>query len=169
MRKGILLAGAALIAASGANAKDKSKEEGEEEAKTLSAFVEKFEKSDGLFPLYRDTKTGEVYLEIDADKLGDEFIYFSYTENGPVDAGHFRGNFGDNRIITFNRKYDRIEVEAVNTSYYFDPQSSLARAADANIARAPLANVEIAAESEDGKRILISADALLEKGIYFII
>lgn len=164
MRKWVWLFGAALIVAQAAHAKDKQKEpEDKPDApKTLAQFVKDFERTNGLFPLYRDTKTGEVFIEIDAERLGDEFIYFTYTENGPADTGHFRGNFRDNRIIVFNRNYDRIEVEAVNTSFYFNPESALARASDANIARAPIGSVEIKAESEDEKRLLISADALLE-------
>ncbi len=175
MKKWALFLGAALIAASGANAKDRDKDKdndkdkakveaaAESEApKPLAKFVKDFQKSDGLFPVYRNTKTGEVFLEIATSQIGREFIYFTYTENGPAETGHFRGNFRDNRIIVLNRKFDRIEVEAVNTSYYFDPANPLSRAADANIARAPIGSVKIAAESEDGQRVLISADALLK-------
>lgn len=164
MQKWVLFLGAALIATSGVNAKEKDKPEAAEEKKQekfLSEFVEDLQKSDGLFPIYRNMKTGEVFMEINADQLGNEFIYFTYTENGPVEAEHFRGAFRDNRVVTFNRRFNRIEVEAVNTSYYFDKDNALSRAATANIARAPIGNVEIAAESEDGKRILISANALL--------
>ena len=185
MKKWVLYLGAALIGTSGAYAQDNppgaddgpateaapdeeqddedsGEEEDEEKPETLSEFVKDLERSEGLFPLYRNTETGEVFLEIDADQLGHEFIYFVYTENGPVEAGHFRGNFRDNRIVTFNRRYDRVEIEAVNTQYYFDPYNALSRAADANISRAPIANVEIAAKSEDERTLLISADALLE-------
>ncbi|MFM7348585.1 MAG: zinc-dependent metalloprotease [Erythrobacter sp.] len=162
MRKWGWLVGAALMVAPAVHAKDKAPDEETKAEATLNDFVKDFERSDGLFPLYRDKKTGELFMEIDADRLGREFIYFTYTENGPVETGHFRGNFRDNRIVVFNRVYDRIEVEAVNTSYYFDPRNALARSSDANIARAPLGSVEIKAKSEDGKRFLISADALLE-------
>lgn len=172
MRKWIGFVGCAAIALSGVSAKDKrSKDDGpapkaaaEAEAapKTLAKFTEKLEKSDGLFPLYRDAKTGELFLQISADQLGEEFIYLVATENGPAELGLFRGNFRENRIIQFNRTFGQVEIAAVNTSYYFDPASPLKRAADANIARAPLAVAKIVAESEDGKAILISADGLLK-------
>ncbi|MEL7545950.1 MAG: zinc-dependent metalloprotease [Pseudomonadota bacterium] len=161
MLKKFVVLGSALLLLSGAAAQEND-ENGEEDPKTLAAFVEDFEKSDGLFPLYRDTETGEVFLEVATDQLGEEFIYFLYTENGPVEAGHFRGNFRDNRVVAFNRKFDRVEIEAVNTGYYFDPENALSRSANANISRAPIANVEIAAESEDGDRLLISADAVFK-------
>lgn len=162
MRKFGWLLCAALVMAPAAQAKEKKPDEAKKAEPTLAEFVKEFDRTDGLFPLYRDKKTGEVFMEIDADRLGREFIYFTYTENGPVETGHFRGNFRDNRIVVFNRNYDRIEVEAVNTSYYFDPASALARSSSANIARAPIGSVEIKAKSEDGKKLLISADALLE-------
>ena len=172
MNKFVLLAGAAWVAAVGFQAPAIAQDEGgdaaeekQDDKKSLAEFVSGFAKREGLFPLYRDPENGNVYMEIDADQLGDEFIYFLYTENGPVEAGHFRGNFRDNRIVRFNRRYDRVEVEAVNTNYYFEPGNPLARAADANIARAPLANLPIAAESADKRKILISADALLEKEV----
>jgi len=162
MRKWGLLLGGALMVASVAQAKDKKAEAAKTDEPTLAQFVKDFDRSEGLFPVYRDKKSGEVFMEIDAERLGREFIYFTYTENGPVETGHFRGNFRDNRIIVFNRNYDRIEVEAVNTSYYFDPANALARSSSANIARAPIGSVEIKAKSEDGKKLLISADALLK-------
>lgn len=172
MRKWIGFVGCAAIALSGVSAKDKrSKDDGpapkaaaEAEAapKTLAKFTEKLEKSDGLFPLYRDAKTGELFLQINADQLGEEFVYLVATENGPAELGLFRGNFRENRIIQFNRKFGQVEIAAVNTSFYFDPASPLKRAADANISRAPLAVAKIVAESEDGKAILISADGLLK-------
>lgn len=171
MRKALLLLGVALIAASSANvhAKDKKKDKdktetaAEEKAKPLATFVRDFAKADGLFPIYRDPKTGKVYMEIAASQLDRDFIYFTYTENGPVQADHFRGAFRDNRIVTFRRRYDRVEVEAINTSYYFDPANPISRAANANVARAPLANLKIAAESDNGRTLLISADDLLGK------
>ncbi|WP_158586806.1 zinc-dependent metalloprotease [Aurantiacibacter zhengii] len=180
MKKWVLYLGAALVATSPAMAQDsdaaeeetptaaseedsdEAEDEDEEETESLEEFVKDMERSDGLFPLYRKPDTGEVFMELSADQLGREFIYFAYTENGPVEAGHFRGNYRDNRIVTFNRRFDRVEIAAVNTQYYFDPDNALSRAADANIARAPIANVEIAAKSADERRILISADAVLE-------
>ncbi len=159
--RGFLLS-AALVATPAAYAQDDDNKEESEGTPKLAEFVEDFERTDGLFPLYRNTETGEVYMELDADQFGEEYIYFVYTENGPVEAGHFRGNFRDNRIVVFNRNYNRVEIEAVNTSYYFDPDNALSRASEANIARAPLGNLEIAAEREDGSTVLVSADALLE-------
>ncbi|MCC6571497.1 MAG: DUF5118 domain-containing protein, partial [Chitinophagales bacterium] len=49
--------------------------------------TEKCRKMDGLFPLYQDTVTGKIYLEISEDKIGKEFIYFAYVLDGIPDLG----------------------------------------------------------------------------------
>ncbi|MEO0550947.1 MAG: zinc-dependent metalloprotease [Pseudomonadota bacterium] len=134
----------------------------EDKPETLAEYVEAFDAIEGLFPLFQDPETGEVYMEVGEDQLEEEFIYFLYSENGPVNTGHFRGGFRDNRIVSFSKHFDRIEIEAINTSYYFDEASALSLAADANISRAPMANLEIVATSEDEDSFLISADAFLK-------
>lgn len=122
------------------------------DTKTIEEYVEdgKFERIDGLFPLYRNTENGELFMEISADQLGEEFIYFTYTEDGAPRVGHFRGQFRENRILTFAHRFGKIEIEAVNTNFSFDPQNALSRAANANITRALLAVVEVVAMTPAG-------------------
>ncbi|KAA5803972.1 DUF5117 domain-containing protein [Alkalicaulis satelles] len=159
---------AALIAlvlfSAGALADDKTIEEYTED--------EKFERTDGLFPLYRNTENGDLFMEISGDILGDEIIYFTYTEDGAPRVGHFRGMFRANRVLVFERRFGKIEIEAVNTSFSFDEDNALSRAADANITRALLAVLDVVAETpaedgEDGEagspaRYLINAGRLLQ-------
>jgi len=113
---------------------------------------------DGLFKLYQDTTNGNTYIEIGKDQLGKEFIYFSYTENGPAETGHFKGNFRDNKIFSLKRYFDKIEWVTQNTNYYFDPQSPLSKARDANISPAILLSQKIAAEDTLAGRILLDAN-----------
>src|SRR5688572_24331751 len=40
-------------------------------------------KYDGLFTLYQDTVTGTVQLYVKKDQLGKEYIYQSFSINGP--------------------------------------------------------------------------------------
>lgn len=141
---------------------DETEESEEEAVETIEAFTEGFDRTEGLFPLYRDPETGNVYLEIAEHQLGEEFIYFLYTENGTPSLGHFRGNFRDNRVMTLARRFDKLEISAENTRFAFDPDNALSRAADANITRAPLAlaDIEAETEAEGAARILIDATAL---------
>jgi len=135
-------------------AQDTSKEEdkAEDKTKTIEEFIDGFEKMDGLFPIYQDGETGALYMEFEAGDLGQEYIYHVYTENGSPQIGLFRGGFRDNRIISVNKRYDHIEISAENTSFNFDEDSALSKAADANITRAPLAVSKIVATSGKGNR-----------------
>ncbi|MCC5994807.1 MAG: zinc-dependent metalloprotease [Oceanicaulis sp.] len=150
------------------------------DTKTIEEYTEddKFERTDGLFPLYRDTENGDLFMEISADLLGEEIIYFTYTENGAPRVGHFRGQFRANRILTFEHRFGKIEIEALNTRFSMDPDNALSRAAEANITRALLAVVDVVAltpageavEAEEGAegeaaapaRYLINAGRLLQ-------
>jgi hypothetical protein len=110
----------------------------EDDDNTIETFTEDFEVIEGLFPLYRDPEDGDLYMEISADQLGEEFIYFTYAENGAPRVGLFRGQFRANRVLSFAKRYGEIEIQ-VNTNFSFDADNALSRASEANITRAPLA------------------------------
>lgn len=139
----------ALSTASAQDAEDQGEQQ-EDAVKTIEEFAGDFEKMDGLFPLYKDGETGALYMEFDAGDFGQEYIYHVYAENGSPQLGLFRGSFRDNRIVSINKRYDHIEFSAENTSYVFDDDSALKRAADANITRAPLAVSKIVATTGEG-------------------
>jgi hypothetical protein len=115
---------------------------------------------DGLFTLYRDTTSGKLYMLVKRDQLGQEFIHFTYTENGALASGHHRGQYRGSQIIRFSRYYEQIEIESVNTTYYFDPENPLSRSADANISQAVLASEKIVAADEAKGHYLIDADEI---------
>ena len=129
-------------------------------AAKLEKAVAKSDKMEGLFTVYRDTTDGSVHLEISEDQLGTEFIYFTHTVDGVVQAGHFRGAYRDNAVFTIERHYDRIEFVEQNTNFYFDDESALARAAAANTSPSVLHAEKIVAHDADSGRILIKADDL---------
>ncbi len=156
----------AVIAISSPVIAQSEEEKEEEENSTIESFTEEFEAFEGLFPLYRDPENGHLYMEIAADQLDDEFIYFTYSEDGAPRTGHFRGQFRANRVLSFARRYGEIEISAENTRFSFNPDSALSRAAHANITRAPLAVLEIKAETEaeneeGSDRYLVQIDGLL--------
>jgi len=134
--------------------------EGEGDGASYADIVAQSDRFEGFFDVYRNKESGEVYLGIDPQQIGQEFIYFVVTDNGPVEGGHFRGFFREDAIVSLKRHFQRIEFVKENTHFHFDPDSPLARAADANISPAVLAVQEIVAEDEDSGTILIKADDL---------
>lgn len=138
--------------------RDKKKDAKAEPPKTIADVVEDSEVIDGLFKFHRHPESGKLWLEIHPDQLGQEFIYFAKATDGVSGSGHVRGMFRATKVLRLQRHFERVEWVEENTSFYFDPQSPLARAADANISPAVLASLEILAE-EDG-RLLVEAGPL---------
>lgn len=144
---GFLFVGAVAIAQDD-DADDKDKED-EEGTPTIEKETEDFEKSEGLFTFYTDPESGEVYMEVRESQLGDEFVAFSYAENGVLEAGAFRGNYRDARVLSIQRHFNKLEFVEVNTAFYFDQTNAIARASDANISPAILATAKIKAKTID--------------------
>jgi len=130
----------------------------EDGAVSYASVIEKSEHFEGFFDVYRDKESGETYLAIKPEQIDQEFIYNAIIVDGVVEGGLFRGFFGDNKIMSVRRHFKRIEFVNDNAAYYFDPDSALSRAAEANISDAILAIQDIVAEDEDSGTILIKAD-----------
>ena len=125
---------------------------------SIADKVKACKKQDGLFPLYQDTTNGNMFMLVKKEHLNKPFIYFSYTENGVVAAGHFRGGFKGNMVFTIKRYFDRVEFVEQNTEFYFDTTNAISKAADANISNAILVSQKILAE-ENGN-MLLDANAI---------
>jgi hypothetical protein len=168
--KKIVLAGLSFSLLLGACAGSKTKKKLATPASTATAAVAKTpsikdktkssKKIDGLFPLFQDTANGNVMLLVKKDQLNKDYIYFSYTVDGVVAAGHFRGSFRDNKVFTIRRHFDKIELIVLNTNFYFDPNNPVSKAAKANISEAILSSQKIVAEDYKTGEILIDASAV---------
>ena len=110
--------------------KDKKEVKAPDAIQTKTKGCEKFE---GLFNIYQDKKSGKSYLEIDTSHLDQEFIYFSYFENGITDAFSVRGRYRGSKIIKIQKFYNKIDITVLNTNYYFDEDNALSKASNANI------------------------------------
>ncbi len=139
-------------------------QEEEDDAKTVAEAVEDYDRIEGLFVLYRDPKTGDVYMELTENQLGAEFIVFSYVENGVLDAGFFRGAYAGQQIVKPVRYFDKIDFVEESTAFYFDPEKAIARAANANISPSLMASLKIEAETpatdDTPARLLVKANDL---------
>lgn len=131
---------------------------GAQQPRTVAAVTRASRKHDGLFTLYQDTTNGSVHLALKKDQIGKEYIYFMHTVDGPVAAGHFRGQFRDNNVFSVRRSFNKIEFVVENPRFYFDPDNAISRAAAANISPAVIAVQEIVAEDTASGVILIKAD-----------
>jgi hypothetical protein len=133
-------------------------EKSKSDIKELEYYTRKFKKKEGLFTLYQDTTTGTTYMVIKKEQIDKEFIYFCHTVDGISAAGHYRGNFRDNKIISIRKYFNKIDIVHENTNFYFDNQNPLSKAAGANISPAVLESQYILAESRNKDAYLIRAD-----------
>lgn len=126
--------------------------------KSIKSVTAKCKKHDGLFPIYQDTTNGSLFIEIDKSQLGEEFIYFSYVENGLIDIGSFKGSYRGSKIFTINQYYGNIEFQLENTNYYFDSTNAISKSANTNINKPIIISEKI--KGKTGDKILISASSI---------
>ncbi|HSE28453.1 MAG TPA: zinc-dependent metalloprotease [Gemmatimonadales bacterium] len=132
----------------------------QERQKEYDKIVKAARAHPGLFTVYQDTATGKVHLAVQPGQLARDYIYFTVVSDGPLFAGAFRGQFRDNIVFRIDRQFDKVAFIAQNTSFYFDPASALARAADANMSPAVLAVEKIVGADSASGTLLIAADKL---------
>ncbi len=137
--------------------KNKSKE------KSVEELIKKSKKIEGLFTIYRDTIDGTTKMLINKEQIGREFIYFSQISDGVLEAGTFRGAYLDNKVFKIEKHYNKIEFVTQNASHYFDKNSALSKASEANISEGIMASLKIEAQDEEKGLYLIKSDDLFLK------
>lgn len=149
-----------------AQKKKKKKDQTEQPAKSdskkksIDELTKSCKKHEGLFTIYQDTITGSTWMEITANQLDQEFIYFSFVEDGVLDAGFFRGSYQGSKVVTFKRYFERIEILEENTDFYYDENSALSKAGKANINTPILASEKIEGFGKNDSTFLINADKI---------
>ncbi len=130
--------------------------------KSFADLVKDSDVTKGFFDVYRNPKSGALYIGIKPSRLDTEFIHIVSVVDSPVESGLFRGR-NIEKILRIERHFNRVEFINEPTTYYHDPQSPLARAAGAHMTPAVLAVADILAEDEltgtlliDGKKLLTS-------------
>ena len=113
---------------------------------------------DGLFNFYQNNENGTSFIEIDTSHIDQEYIYFSYYENGVGDARINKGTYRGSKIIKISKFYDKIDFTIENTKYYFDPNSPLSKASNTNINSPIIISEKIIATSPCKTKFLINAD-----------
>lgn len=134
--------------------KPKSKE------KTIADLTKKSVKIEGLFTIFQDTINGKVQLLIKEDQLNKDFIYFAQIADGVTEAGSFRGSYRGSTIFHVKKYFNKIEIVAPNTNFYFDENNALSKAAIANTSDATISSGKILATDKEKGEYLIDANGL---------
>ena len=157
MKKAIALL--MLIGLSFVHAQQEKKEtdKAEKSKKTVEELTKSSQKLVGLFTIYQVSLDGKIKMAIRKDQLDKEFIHFSQIADGVTEAGAFRGAYTGSKILKFVKYFNRIELVAPNTNFYFDPTNALSKSASANISDALLASSKILLEDKEAEVYLIDA------------
>jgi predicted Zn-dependent protease len=125
---------------------------------SIADKVKTTKKTEGLFTIYQDTITGSIQLYIKKDQLGKEFIYQSYSMNGPTTLGLNQSMHRATNIFNIKKANDKIEFGIVNTNFYYDKNNAVSKTAGTDIAEAIFLAEKVVAEDSNG--YLIAADGL---------
>jgi len=136
---------------------DKKKDE---KSKTLKDFIKSSKKIEGLFDIYQDTITGQVQMLIRENQLNKDYIYGSQIADGVVRTAGFRGQYKDEKILNFKKFFNKIEISAVNSNFYFDENNPLSKSKDANISNSLISSIKIKYFDKKKNAYLIDADGL---------
>lgn len=120
--------------------------------------VKSSKKIDGLFTLYQDTVTGSVQLYIKKNQLGKEFIYQSFSLNGPTQLFLHKNILRTNLAFRIQKAFDKLEFATINTRFYYDKENAISKTEGVDIAEAIFLSEKVSAEDDNG--FLINADAL---------
>ena len=115
-------------------------------------------KIDGMFTIYQDTATGSLQLYIKKDQLGTEYIYQSFSLSGPTSLGLNQSMHRSTQIFKVVKAFDKLELQEVNTNFYYDKNNAVSKTAGVDVPEAVLLSEKVVADDDNG--YLISADGL---------
>jgi Met-zincin/Domain of unknown function (DUF5117) len=120
--------------------------------------VKSSRKMEGLFTIYQDTATGSVQLYIDKKQLGKDFIYYSFSLNGPTSLFLNSNMHRTNLAFRIQKAFDKIEFTRLNTNFYYDKDNAISKTDGVDVAESVFLSEKVAGEDDNG--YLIAADNL---------
>src|SRR3954464_13625959 len=124
----------------------------------IAEKVKSSKKTDGLFTLYQDTATGSLQLYVKKDQLNKDYIYESFSINGPTSLLLNQSMHRANLVFKFVKAFDKLEMTNVNTQFVYDKESPMSKTAGVDVPESVILSEKITAEDADG--YLVNADGL---------
>lgn len=148
-----------------AEKKEAEKKEAEKKKKKkrlISALVKGYDPIEGLFKLYRNAENGSLQMEVQADQIGKEFIYYAHITDSVVEGGHFRGQYRSQKVFKIEKRFKQLAFVEINPYFYFDPENNLSKAKNANISNSVIFIAGIRGTNEEDTAYLINVDNLFK-------
>ena len=141
--------------------KEESSEGEEKEEIYIEELTEDYERIDGFLTLFRDNETNKIFLKINENQLGKEFIYFAHALNGLTTTGKFTGGYVDNGIFKIEKDFENLRFIRVLTNYSFDEESPLNKSKGSNVSDSTFHVASIMGKNIDESEFLIDITNLL--------
>jgi hypothetical protein len=125
---------------------------------TLTEKTKGQKKNEGLFTLFQDTATGSVQIYVKKDQLEKEYIYQSFSINGPTTLFLNQSMHRQTLVFKIRKAFDKLEFSIVNTGLYYDKNNAVSKAADVDKPEAVFFSDKVS--FEDSLGYLVSGDAL---------
>ena len=162
----LLLAASASTAAAQDNPKDDKAQP--EKLPSIDDKVKGLQKIDGFIPLYWQSSTGKLFMEIGRWK--QEMLYQVSLPAGlgsnPV--GLDRGQLGDSSVVTFERVGRKVLLQQPNYHYRaITSNAAERRAVEDSFARSVLWGFKV--DAEEGDRVLVDATAFFMRDAHGVV
>lgn len=125
---------------------------------TVAEKTKGAKKHAGLFTIYQDTVTGSLQMYVRKDQLGKEFVYQSFSLNGPTSLFLHQSMHRNTAVFKIEKAYDKLEFSEVNTRFWYDKNNPVSKTEKVDKPETVLYTDKYSVEDADG--YLISVDQL---------
>jgi hypothetical protein len=142
-------------------AKDKAKAQSKVKLQPFDQVVKDTEKSEGLFNLYANKKTGNVYLEIQPEQLNKNYLATVTMESGIGERGLYSGVPLQTLLFYFRRMNNNLFFVVRNVNFRTDPGDPQVRSLARSFSDSVLYSLPIQSIHPDHESILVDLGDLL--------
>ncbi|MBK9271600.1 MAG: zinc-dependent metalloprotease [Saprospiraceae bacterium] len=125
---------------------------------SLKDKVKSSVKLEGLFTFYQDTQSGSLHIYLNKNQLNKEFLYQSFSMGGPAELFLNQNMLRETWLFSVRKNFDRIFWMRSNTSFYFDKNHPISKAANVDVPETIFFSEKIVAEDSMG--YLVNVDNL---------
>lgn len=124
-------------------------------------LIKNTEKSDGLFPLYRNKATGQIYLEIKPEQLNKNYLATITMASGIGERGIYSGMPLQDFLFYFRRVNNNLHFVVRNVNFRTTPGDPQARSVNRSFSDSVLYSLEIKSIHPEKQTIMVDLGDLL--------
>ena len=125
---------------------------------SISDKIKTSRKTDGMFTVYQDTVNGSMQLFVKKNQLGKEYIYQSFSINGPTSLYLNQSMHRSTMVFQIKKSFDKLEFSEVNTNFWYDKNNPVSKTSQVDKPETVFFSDKIIGEDSSG--YLVNADGL---------